>query len=142
MDTAAVVHQAALAGVEGDALLAGFDGPGAGTQSRPLRNQSTERDVSRLLAHAQLGLDGTALGRVLPEERLTTVARWTAKSLDVVRAFDDRALTTTALRMHGNELRKAGLFSAAVQRATVGPLPDAHDAATHALTRLRTEISA
>lgn len=81
------------------------------------RSGSTERDVLRLLAHARLSL-GTALGNVLPEERLATAAHWTAKSLDVVRAFDDRALTTTALRMHGNELRKAGLLGAAVDRLT------------------------
>ncbi|MFE0772264.1 helix-turn-helix domain-containing protein [Streptomyces sp. NPDC058861] len=76
---------------------------------------STERDALRLLAHARLSL-GTALGNVLPEERLATAARWTAKSLDVVRAFDDRPLITTALRMHGNELRKAGLLGSAVDR--------------------------
>ncbi|MGW0770670.1 helix-turn-helix domain-containing protein [Streptomyces sp. NPDC002676] len=81
------------------------------------RDGSTERDVLRLLAHARLSL-GTALGNVLPEERLATAAHWTAKSLDVVRAFDDRALITTALRMHGNELRKAGLLGAAVDRLT------------------------
>ncbi|MET8124000.1 helix-turn-helix transcriptional regulator [Streptomyces sp. NPDC005231] len=81
------------------------------------RDGSTERDVLRLLADARLSL-GTALGNVLPEERLATAAHWTAKSLDVVRAFDDRALTTTALRMHGNELRKAGLLGAAVDRLT------------------------
>ncbi|MFB7031687.1 MULTISPECIES: XRE family transcriptional regulator [unclassified Streptomyces] len=81
------------------------------------RDGSTERDVLRLLAHARLSL-GTALGNVLPEERLATAAHWTAKSLDVVRAFEDRALTTTALRMHGNELRKAGLLGAAVDRLT------------------------
>ncbi|MER6847704.1 helix-turn-helix domain-containing protein [Streptomyces flaveolus] len=81
------------------------------------RDGGTERDVLRLLAHARLSL-GTALGNVLPEERLATAAHWTAKSLDVVRAFDDRALTTTALRMHGNELRKAGLLGAAMDRLT------------------------
>ncbi|MFE3073590.1 XRE family transcriptional regulator [Streptomyces sp. NPDC059247] len=81
------------------------------------RHGSTERDVLRLLAHARLSL-GTALGNVLPEERLATAAHWTAKSLNVVRAFDDPALTTTALRMHGNELRKAGLLGAAVDRLT------------------------
>ncbi|MFF2213423.1 helix-turn-helix domain-containing protein [Streptomyces antibioticus] len=81
------------------------------------RDGSTERDVLRLLAHARLSL-GTALGNVLPEERLATAAHWTAKSLDVVRALDDTALTTTALRMHGNELRKAGLLGAAVDRLT------------------------
>ncbi|WP_204357684.1 MULTISPECIES: helix-turn-helix domain-containing protein [unclassified Streptomyces] len=79
------------------------------------RDGNTEREVLRLLAHARLGL-GTALGNVLPEERLATAAHWTAQSLDVVRIFDDPALTTTALRMHGNELRKSGLVGAAVHR--------------------------
>lgn len=78
---------------------------------------STEREILRLLAHARLGL-GTALGNVLPEERLATAAHWTAQSLDVARIFDDPVLTTTALRMHGNELRKSGLVGAAVHRLT------------------------
>ncbi|MGP3684466.1 hypothetical protein ACTVZO_07095 [Streptomyces sp. IBSNAI002] len=81
------------------------------------RDGNTEREVLHLLAHARLGL-GTALGNVLPEERLATAAHWTAQSLDVVRIFDDPALTTTALRMHGNELRKSGLVGAAVHRLT------------------------
>ncbi|MER0476928.1 helix-turn-helix transcriptional regulator [Streptomyces sp. Edi2] len=75
----------------------------------------TERDVLRLLAHARLSL-GTALGNVLPEEHLSTAARWTAKSLDLVSHLAEAALTSTALRMHGNELRKAGLHGAAVDR--------------------------
>ncbi|MHB6912762.1 helix-turn-helix domain-containing protein [Streptomyces sp. DB-54] len=74
-----------------------------------------ERDVLRLLAHARLGL-GVALGNVLPEERLATAARWTAKSLTIARYFDDPAFTSDALRMHGNELRKAQLTGAAVRR--------------------------
>ncbi|MEW1633485.1 helix-turn-helix domain-containing protein [Streptomyces sp. NPDC093801] len=81
------------------------------------RDGHTERDVLRLLAEARFGL-GTALGNVLPEERLATAAHWTAKSLEVARLFDDPALSTTALRMHGNELRKAGLAGAAVSRLT------------------------
>ncbi|MGY3676589.1 helix-turn-helix domain-containing protein [Streptomyces sp. TE33382] len=79
------------------------------------RDGHAEREALRLLADARLGL-GTALGNVLPEERLATAAHWTAKSLNVVAHFDDPALTTTALRMHGNELRKAGLVGAAVNR--------------------------
>ncbi|MFB6984488.1 helix-turn-helix domain-containing protein [Streptomyces sp. NPDC056304] len=79
------------------------------------RDGHTEREALRLLADARLGL-GTALGNVLPEERLATAAHWTAKSLNVVTFLDDPALTTTALRMHGNELRKAGLIGAAVNR--------------------------
>ncbi|MFD6182011.1 helix-turn-helix domain-containing protein [Streptomyces goshikiensis] len=88
------------------------------------RDGHTEREALRLLAAAQLGL-GTALGNVLPEERLSTAAHWTAKSLPVVSFFDEPGLTTTALRMHGNELRKAGLTGAAVSRlvraASVAP---------------------
>ncbi|RKT08233.1 hypothetical protein BX286_6317 [Streptomyces sp. 3211.6] len=88
------------------------------------RDGYIEREVLRLLAEARLGL-GTALGNVLPEERLATAAHWTAKSLEVTKAFDDPTLTATALRMHGNELRKLGLAGAAVQRlaqaASVAP---------------------
>ncbi|MFE3328991.1 helix-turn-helix domain-containing protein [Streptomyces sp. NPDC059176] len=81
------------------------------------RDGHTEREVLRLLAEARLSL-GVALGNVLPEERLATAAHWTAKSLDITEVFDDPGLTTTALRMHGNELRKAGLVGAAVNRLT------------------------
>ncbi|MEU9290237.1 hypothetical protein AB0D57_37740 [Streptomyces sp. NPDC048275] len=42
----------------------------------------SERDVLHLLARARVGL-GVALGNVLPEERLSTAAHWTAKSLDL-----------------------------------------------------------
>ncbi|MGW1411872.1 helix-turn-helix domain-containing protein [Streptomyces sp. NPDC002403] len=79
------------------------------------RDGHAEREALRLLADARLGL-GTALGNVLPEERLATAAHWTAKSLNAVAFFNDPALTTTALRMHGNELRKTGLVGAAVNR--------------------------
>ncbi|WP_255953962.1 hypothetical protein [Streptomyces odontomachi] len=75
----------------------------------------TERDVLPLLARARVGL-GVALGNVLPEERLSTAARWTAKSTDIARCFDDRAFASSVMRMHGNELRKAGLLGAAVNR--------------------------
>lgn len=74
-----------------------------------------ERDVLHLLARARVGL-GVALGNVLPEERLPTAARWTAKSLTIARYFDDPAFTSHVLRMHGNELRKARLTGAAVDR--------------------------
>ncbi|MFG2227689.1 helix-turn-helix transcriptional regulator [Streptomyces sp. NPDC048644] len=80
-----------------------------------VKDGHTERDVLSLLAQARLGL-GTALGNVLPEERLSTAAHWTAKSLALATHFDDPAFTSTALRMHGNELRKAGLHGAAVTR--------------------------
>ncbi|UFR03668.1 helix-turn-helix transcriptional regulator [Streptomyces sp. Go40/10] len=75
----------------------------------------TERDVLHLLARARVGL-GVALGNVLPEERLATAAHWTAKSLVIAEYFDDARMTSYVLRMHGNELRKASLRGAAVQR--------------------------
>jgi transcriptional regulator with XRE-family HTH domain len=98
----------------------------------------TERDVLHLLARARVGL-GVALGNVLPEERLSTAARWTAKSLDLVEHFEDPALTSYALRMHGNELRKARLRGAAVERlcraVAVAPDDDARAAALALLAR-------
>ena len=75
----------------------------------------TEREVLALLARARIGL-GTALGHILPEERLPTAARWTGKGLAIARRLDDQDFHSYALRMHGNELRKAGLRAAAVDR--------------------------
>ncbi|MFC5253429.1 XRE family transcriptional regulator [Streptomyces nigrescens] len=75
----------------------------------------TERDVLHLLARARVSL-GVALGNVLPEERLATAAHWTGKSLQIAEYFQDRGMTSYVLRMHGNELRKANLRGAAVQR--------------------------
>ncbi|MER5490546.1 XRE family transcriptional regulator [Streptomyces sp. NPDC002490] len=102
------------------------------------RDGGTERDALRLLAHARMSL-GTALGNVLPEERLATAAHWTAKSVDVVRAFDDQVLIASALRMHGNELRKAGLIGAAVDRLTraaaIAPSPEDRAAVLPLLAR-------
>jgi transcriptional regulator with XRE-family HTH domain len=98
----------------------------------------TERDVLHLLARARVGL-GVALGNVLPEERLSTAARWTAKSLDLVQYFEEPALTAYALRMHGNELRKARLVGAAVERlcraAALAPDNDSRAAALPLLAR-------
>lgn len=74
-----------------------------------------ERDTLRLLAQARVGL-GVALGNVLPEERLSTAAHWTGKSLEIAAYFGEPRFTSHALRMHGNELRKAGLRGAAVNR--------------------------
>ncbi|MEW2581391.1 helix-turn-helix domain-containing protein [Streptomyces syringium] len=74
-----------------------------------------ERDGLHLLARARVGL-GVALGNILPEERLATAAHWTAKSLPIADYFGDPGFRSYALRMHGNELRKAGLRGAAVTR--------------------------
>ncbi|MFF3271706.1 helix-turn-helix domain-containing protein [Streptomyces chrestomyceticus] len=98
----------------------------------------TERDVLHLLARARVGL-GVALGNVLPEERLATAAHWTAKSLEVAQYFEDLDMTSYVLRMHGNELRKANLRGAAVQRlcraAAAAPDDNARAAALPLLAR-------
>jgi hypothetical protein len=74
-----------------------------------------ERDTVVLLGRARLAL-GVSLGTVLPEERLITAARWTGKALVVAEHLCDVALLPHALRMHGNELRKASRLRAAVAR--------------------------
>ncbi|MEU5383250.1 helix-turn-helix domain-containing protein [Kitasatospora cineracea] len=75
----------------------------------------TDMDILRLLARARVSL-GVALGHVLPEERLSTAARWTGKGLSLARRLDDPSLHAHALRHHGNELRKAKLLGSAVHR--------------------------
>lgn len=98
----------------------------------------TEREVLHLLARARVGL-GVALGNVLPEERLSTAAHWTAKSLELAEYFEDPAMTSYALRMHGNELRKARLRGAAVERlrraVALAPDKDARAAGLPLLAR-------
>ncbi|MFD9812878.1 helix-turn-helix domain-containing protein [Streptomyces sp. NPDC059080] len=103
-----------------------------------LADGRAERDVLHLLARAQAGL-GVALGNVLPEERLATAAHWTARSLEIAEYFRDPGLTSYALRMHGNELRKANLRGAAVPRlcraAATAPDETARAAALPLLAR-------
>ncbi|GGP88923.1 hypothetical protein GCM10010278_79200 [Streptomyces melanogenes] len=103
-----------------------------------LEDGHTEREVLRLLAQARVGL-GVALGNVLPEERLAVAVRWTGKSLPIAHHFADRAFSSSALRMHGNELRKAGMRGAAVDRlqhaAALAPTPEARAAVLPLLAR-------
>ena len=80
-----------------------------------LSDGTAERDVLILLAHGRLAL-GTALGHVLPEERLAVAARWTARAWPVARWLGDDTLKARVLRMHGNELRKCGHYGAGVAR--------------------------
>lgn len=74
-----------------------------------------ERDTMILLGQGRAAL-GVSLGTVLPEERLTAAARWTGKALVVAERLGDRAFLAHALRMHGNELRKADHVGAAIAR--------------------------
>ncbi|MBE8519375.1 helix-turn-helix transcriptional regulator [Amycolatopsis sp. H6(2020)] len=74
-----------------------------------------ERETLQLLAAARLAL-GVSLGTVLPEERLTGAAAWTGKALVLARHLGDEPFLAAVLRMHGNELRKAGRLPAAVAR--------------------------
>lgn len=72
-------------------------------------------ETMTLLAQACMSL-GVALGHLLPEERLATAARWTGRALRVAWQLGDRPLLGLALRMHGNELRKAGHPTAGIIR--------------------------
>ncbi|UUV32300.1 helix-turn-helix domain-containing protein [Amycolatopsis roodepoortensis] len=92
----------------------------------------------RLLAHGRLSL-GVSLGTVLPEERLTGAAVWTGKALLIARHLDDPAFLGHALRMHGNELRKADRLPAAIARlehaAAIATTPDDRGTAVALLAR-------
>jgi transcriptional regulator with XRE-family HTH domain len=72
-----------------------------------------ERDILILLGQARVAL-GVSLGTVLPEERLSTAAAWTGRALTIARHLDDPVFLAHALRMHGNELRKANHTPAAI----------------------------
>jgi transcriptional regulator with XRE-family HTH domain len=72
-------------------------------------------EVMRLLAQARVSF-GVALGHLLPEERMATAARWTGRALRLAWGLGDPELLAAVLRMHGNELRKAGHPAAAVIR--------------------------
>ncbi|WP_203217881.1 helix-turn-helix domain-containing protein [Nocardia terpenica] len=74
-----------------------------------------ERDSLVLLAQARVAL-GVSLGTVLPEERLPSAARWTGQAVKIAAHLDDSQFYAHTLRMHGNELPKAGHPDAAVAR--------------------------
>lgn len=74
-----------------------------------------EPESVRLLARACVSF-GVALGHLLPEERLATAARWTGRALRLAWSLGDRELLASVLRMHGNELRKAGHAGAGTVR--------------------------
>ncbi|XKK40065.1 helix-turn-helix domain-containing protein [Nocardiopsis sp. ARC36] len=73
--------------------------------------------TATLLARARATL-GTSLGHVLPEEQLYLAARWTGGAMRIARHLDDGDFLGHVLRMHGNELRKAGRAGSAIARLT------------------------
>ena len=74
-----------------------------------------EPETVRLLVQARVSF-GVTLGHLLPEEQMATAARWTGRALRLAGDLGDRTLLASVLRMHGNELRKAGHAAAAVTR--------------------------
>jgi len=74
-----------------------------------------EPEAMSLLARARMSL-GVALGHLLPDEQLATAARWTGRALRIAWHLGDRPLLGLMLRMHGNELRKAGHPAAGIIR--------------------------
>jgi transcriptional regulator with XRE-family HTH domain len=74
-----------------------------------------EPEAVRLLVQARVSF-GVALGHLLPEEQMATAARWTGRALRLAWNFGDHSLLASVLRMHGNELRKAGHTAAAMTR--------------------------
>ncbi|MFW5420980.1 hypothetical protein J0910_30640 [Nocardiopsis sp. CNT-189] len=63
--------------------------------------------VVGLLARPRTAL-GVCLGHLLAEEQLHAAARWTGRALVLAEQLDEPELHAHVLRMHGNELRKAG----------------------------------
>jgi transcriptional regulator with XRE-family HTH domain len=86
-----------------------------------------EPETMRLLAQARVSF-GVALGHLLPEEQLATAARWTGRALRIAWELGDRELLASVLRMHGNELRKAGHASAGIIRLRQSLQIDDHPA--------------
>ena len=86
-----------------------------------------EPETMSLLAQARVSF-GVALGDLLPEERLATAARWTGRALRIAWDLGDRRLLAFVLRMHGNELRKAGRAAAGIVRLRQSLQIDDHPA--------------
>lgn len=86
-----------------------------------------EPELIRLLARARVSF-GVALGHLLPEEQLATAARWTGRALRIAWDLGDGELLAHVLRMHGNELRKAGHATAGIVRLRQSLQIDDHPA--------------
>ncbi|MBB6039511.1 helix-turn-helix domain-containing protein [Phytomonospora endophytica] len=107
-----------------------------------LAEGQAEHAVLDLLARARAQL-GVFLGDVLPKERLATATRWTGRALHITSRLDDQNLHAYALRVHGNELRKAGNETAALtrlQHAAAIASDDERPAALVQLARAAAEV--
>jgi transcriptional regulator with XRE-family HTH domain len=82
-----------------------------------LQEGLVDHGTASLLARAHAAL-GTSLGHVLAEEQLYLAAYWTGRAMRLARHLDDGSFLGHTLRMHGNELRKAGRHAAAIARLT------------------------
>ncbi|MFY7067089.1 helix-turn-helix domain-containing protein [Nocardiopsis changdeensis] len=82
-----------------------------------LKEGLVDHGTASLLARARATL-GTSLGHVLAEERLYLAAYWTGQAMRLARHLDNSSFLGHTLRMHGNELRKAGRHGAAIARLT------------------------
>ncbi|MBA9053929.1 helix-turn-helix domain-containing protein [Streptomyces murinus] len=92
-----------------------------------------------LLAAARAEI-GVALGDLLPEAHLKTAAQWTGSGVNVLASLEGEPnLSAHSLRMHGNELRKAGDLHCAVRelRRAVEISPDLGGRATASLLLAR-----
>lgn len=74
-----------------------------------------ERESLAVLGQARLSL-GVALGTLLPDEKLTSAAKWAGRALLIATHLGEPVFMTEALTMHGNELRKAGRIPVAMMR--------------------------
>ncbi len=83
-------------------------------------NQVSQRQLAEELGYdpAYISLLERALGHILPEERLASATYWTGKALRTAGHLGEHLLLAHVLRMHGNELRKAGYLKAGAGRLT------------------------
>jgi transcriptional regulator with XRE-family HTH domain len=113
---ASVIRLATIARHSGQAATAASElWPLIATLESRVATGHTEPAAMSLLAQAQISF-GVTLGHLLPEERMAAAARWTGRALRIATHLGDTQLLAFALRMHGNELRKAGHPAAAIAR--------------------------
>jgi transcriptional regulator with XRE-family HTH domain len=123
---ASVIRLATIARQGGHAAMAASElRPLIASLESRVADGHAEPAVLNLLAQAQVSF-GVALGHLLPEERMAAAARWTGRALRIATRLGDPQLLAYVLRMHGNELRKAGHPTAAIARLQEALRIDGH----------------